>query len=354
MAAGVLEKDSFCASLGWLDKFMKRNKFSLRAPTTSCQKPPADYIPKTIDFILFIRKLRKDQAYPIEHIFACDETAVWLDPIGKRCVTQRGAKDVTVQTLGHEKLHITVMLCASSSGIKCKPFVLLSRKRPVPSVVQKFSGKFILNWAGKVWMDNTSTEDFIRRGLGPLVFGKRLLVWDAFRCHLTKETKAVLKDLRIDQAVVPGGCTKYVQAPDVCWNQPFKAAIGKLHEDWMVSGVKEYTRGGNPRPPPMDVYLQWVVDAWASISNDLIKDSFKACGITVNLDGSEDEMIHCFKPHGPIPEGFALLKEKETQQPEDTVQTPSIVPEDAHWEENEMEVVSIESPDSFIDSSDEN
>jgi hypothetical protein len=245
VAAGVLKKDSFRGSLGWLDKFLRRNKFSLRVPTTACQKPPADYIPKIVDFTLFIRKQRKENVYPEGHIFTCDETAVWLNPLGKHCVTQRGAKDVTVQTLGHEKLHITVMLCASLNGTKCKPYVLLPRKRPVQSITHKFSGKLILNWAGKVWMDKQSAEDFIRRALGPLSFGKRLLIWDAFRCHLSNETKAVLKELKVHQAIVPGGCTKYIQAPDVCWNKPFKAAIAKLHEDWMLSGVKEYTSGGN-------------------------------------------------------------------------------------------------------------
>ena len=54
---------------------------------------------------------------------------------------------------------------------------------------------------------------------------------------------AVLAKLKIDQAVVPGGCTKYVQAPDVCWNQPFKADISCQHEEWLFNGEKEYTRG---------------------------------------------------------------------------------------------------------------
>ena len=28
---------------------------------------------------------------------------------------------------------------------------------------------------------------------------------------------------KIDQAIIPGGCTKFIQAPDVVWNKPFKA-----------------------------------------------------------------------------------------------------------------------------------
>ena len=29
-----------------------------------------------------------------------------------------------------------------------------------------------------------------------------------------------LKSKKIDPVIVPGGCTKYIQAPDICWNKP--------------------------------------------------------------------------------------------------------------------------------------
>jgi hypothetical protein len=325
--------EEFSASLGWLEKFLRRNNLTLRATTTTCQRPPADYVEKIVNFILFLRKQRQEHLYADSNIFACDETAVWLDPIGKKCIEVRGAKDVTVQTLGHEKVHITVMLCARASGGKCKPFVLLPRKRPVPAIVQKFSGKLLLVWAGKVWMDNSLTQEFLRRVLGPLSFGKRLLVWDSFRCHISNETKAVLSELKIHQAIVPGGCTKYVQPPDVSWNQPFKAAITRFHEDWMQSGTKELTAGGNPRPPPMEIYLQWVSDAWDILSSDLIKESFKACGITNSIDGSEDSLVHCFKSHGPIPEGLEVLKAKSSLQ---DICEPAAIPEEEHDEQEEQ------------------
>ena len=225
------------------------------------------------------------------------------------------------------------MLCARASGGKCKPFVLLPRKRPVPAIVQRFYGKLLLVWAGKVWMDISLTEEFLRRAIGPLSFGKRLLVWDSFQCHLSNETKAVLTELKVHQAVVPGGYTKYVQPPDVSWNQPFKAAITRFHEDLMLSGTKEFTAGGNPRPPPVKTYLQWVSDAWDSLSPDLIKESFKACGITNSIDGSEGSFVRCFKAHGPIPEGLEVLKAKSSLQ---DICEPVAIPEEEHNEHEEQ------------------
>ena len=105
-----LEVDAFSASEGWLDKFMHHYKLSFRATTTTWQKASADYATKLVDFVLFICQIRKGSQYSLDRIYACDETAVWLDIVGKRRVTSTGVRQVAVQSTGHKKLHITVML----------------------------------------------------------------------------------------------------------------------------------------------------------------------------------------------------------------------------------------------------
>ena len=108
-----------------------------------------------------------------------------------------------------------------------------------------------------------------------------------------------------------GGCTKFIQAPDVYWNAPFKAKVRQFYENWMLHGENSYTKPGNMRAPSMEVYLKWIVDAWYQLPKDLIIKSFKGCGLTNALDGSEDCQIHCFKPDsdGPIQTGLQLLRQ---------------------------------------------
>jgi len=77
----------------------------------------------------------------------------------------------------------------------------------------------------------------------------------------------------------------------------------------MTHDDKPTTKGGNPAAPPMEVYLQWIVDAWNKLPKDLIIKSFKNCGLTIELDGSEDDQIHCFKSDGQIPNGQELLRQ---------------------------------------------
>ena len=103
------------------------------------------------------------------------------------------------------------------------------------------------------------------------------------------------KKLKVDQAVIPGGCTGFIQAPDFCWNKPFKDSYTKSYDDWFENEKEEFTAASNDKAAPLEVLVGWIVKAWDSISNDIIVNSFKVCGLTNNLDRSEDEQIIIFK-----------------------------------------------------------
>ena len=64
----------------------------------------------------------------------------------------------------------------------------------------------------------------------------------------------------------------------------------------------------------MTIYLEWIVKAWDSIPKEAISKSFKTCGVTNAVDGSEDNEIHCFKPDGPVPTGRDLLKQARAEK----------------------------------------
>lgn len=54
---------------------------------------------------------------------------------------------------------------------------------------------------------------------------------------------------------------------------------------------KTYTKAGNMRAPSKLQVVNWVIQAWNSLSEQMIQDSFKTCAVTNSLDGSEDHMI---------------------------------------------------------------
>uniref|UniRef100_A0A915DNF7 Uncharacterized protein n=1 Tax=Ditylenchus dipsaci TaxID=166011 RepID=A0A915DNF7_9BILA len=90
------------------------------------------------------------------------------------------------------------------------------------------------------------------------------------------------------------------KAPDVIWNGPFKAELQELYNIWIMNEDRmEWTKNGNRRPASMDVYLEWICISWES----------QNCRVTVFLDRSEDNLIHCFKEHGQVPQRRSMLQD---------------------------------------------
>ena len=73
---------------------------------------------------------------------------------------------------------------------------------------------------------------------------------------------------------MPGGSRKYIQAPDVSWNKPFKAACTVTKNDeWLGTvGIHEGMAAGNLTAPPRRAILQWILDSWAALPTEVIKD----------------------------------------------------------------------------------
>jgi hypothetical protein len=48
-----------------------------------------------------------------------------------------------------------------------------------------------------------------------------------------------------------------------------------MYDDWMLHEERELTRGGHPKPPQIGTYLEWEVEAWSGIGEEIISKSFK-------------------------------------------------------------------------------
>ena len=125
-------------------------------------------------------------------------------------------------------------------------------------------------------MDEPGVKEWIRQCL-PRTHNheQSLLVWDSFRAHLTDDVKAALKQRKIDVAVVPVGLTPVLQPLDKCLNKPF-----------------EYTPSGKKKAPTRNLVLRWVNEAWREIPPEMVMKSFKTCGISNALDGTEDDELY--------------------------------------------------------------
>ena len=119
-----------------------------------------------------------------------------------------------------------------------------------------------------------------------------LLVWDSFRAHLTDAVKSDLQRRNIDVAVIPGGLTPILQPLNKCLNKPFKDHVQKKYLAWMITGPFEFTPAGKKKAPTRNLVLQWIKEAWQEIPQEMVKKSFKSCGISNAMDGTEDDAIY--------------------------------------------------------------
>ena len=112
-------------------------------------------------------------------------------------------------------------------------------------------------------MNDELTQQFCREVVRKFTFGAcRLLACDAFRCHLTPEIRAILSSSHVDTIIVPGGCTKFIQAADVSWNKPMKEHLGEMYDKWLVENEHELTAQGNMQAPSRRQMVTWVLEAW--------------------------------------------------------------------------------------------
>jgi TATA-binding protein-associated factor Taf7 len=62
----------------------------------------------------------------------------------------------------------------------------------------------------------------------------------------------------------------------------------------MNDAVKDYTPSGKIRRPTYSLVANWIKESWESIDTNMIRRSFKCCGVSNSLDGSEDNLIFDF------------------------------------------------------------
>lgn len=122
--------------------------------------------------------MRLQNKYTDTHIFAADETAVYLDFSNSLTLNEKGAREVgktntlffyfshpmmkrclilfqvPVKTTGHEKMHVTVLLTARADGYKCRPYVLLPRTRPDKEIAARFKNSLQLSWCNRTFFND--------------------------------------------------------------------------------------------------------------------------------------------------------------------------------------------------------
>ena len=205
---------------------------------------------------------------------------------------------------------MSVCLAARGDGTKLKPFIVFAgAKRESTALHEEYKRQCSVASSTNGWMNEELTLRWVNEIVGAFSFNKRLLAWDSYEAHMTESVSRRLKEISMESVIVPGGCTKYIKAPDVVWIKPFQQTIAEFYDEWLSNGIHEFTESGNMKPVKRRMVLYWILAAWKSLTKEMIESSFKDCALTIDDNGDEDNQTSCFKLSA---EGYKVLKEQMT------------------------------------------
>lgn len=107
------------------------------------------------------------------------------------------------------------------------------------------------------------------------------------KAHLKDTVKSACIKSSATLAVIPGGLTKKIQPLDLTVNKCFKEEIRRNWENWMTSGLHDYTKSGHMKRASYSEVSKWVDNAWKSIKKKTIISGFRKAEILQETDISD-------------------------------------------------------------------
>jgi hypothetical protein len=274
----------FKVSYGWVRRFMARHDLTIRHRTTIAHTLLEAFEEKLASFQKCVQKLRMQHEYLLGQIGNANQTPVFFDM--PESTTVNSASEQTTEA---EKESFTVMLAITADGQKLPPYVVFKRKMMEK---EKFPQGIIVRVQECGWM----TEDLVDwiksvwfQRPGALLCQQSMLVLDSFHGQTTENVKAQLQQQKCDLVTIPEGMTGILQPLDVI-NRPFKGHIQHSYSEW-AQETQKTTPTGCLKRATLTEMCQWILEAWQSISQDMIVKSFKVTGISNKMDGSEDNFL---------------------------------------------------------------
>ena len=183
----------------------------------------------------------------------------------------------------------------------------------------------------KAWCDESIMKQWVCDEWGnvftnPLSTGSsgKILVADVHTAQQTDAVKRLLVNKKTVLVNVPPGCTSCVQPLDVSVNKPFKNRVREQFEKHLDENLDRYVERKLTASERRVLTTKWVGNAWEKLSEnkDMIIRSFVKCGITNNLDGSEDDQVNIrgledYKMPLPEEEYHLQMSSEEEEDDED-------------------------------------
>jgi hypothetical protein len=237
------------------------------------------------DFISYIRQQIKRHGIPLDNVVNGDETNCdWAMP-PKKTLEKKGSRSVEAEG-ATSSARSTVLLCVTASGYKLDPFLIFtgSKKGPIRTkelqALVGFPKGIHYTTQAKAWMDEVTMLEWVKFVWKPFTQsrpGLFLLILDEARAHMTSDVVKAISQCKTFLEIIPGGYTSKLQVLDVGINRPFKHYYEDQSEQFVRKWTYDHPPGEKAKPTRQDV-AHWVWNAWDSIKEDGIVNTWRHCG----------------------------------------------------------------------------
>jgi hypothetical protein len=254
-------------------------------------------------------------AYPDAVWINFDETPLWFSQRSRRTNVRRtrlvGRQPIRATgKASFSRKRITVGLAISTSpdfAREIPVFAVFRGEHDRRPQSEQWEGVQIpegleVHWQSSAWMNEELTGEWVGLLIQARnrVYGEDfviVLVWDAFRAHLTEAVRILCFDNNIRVAVVPRGLTSLLQGLDTHINKGFKAQCRAWWRRWALAAVDplaaELTNQSMVHMirDAADVALNQAMPRGPLEGTLTACASFLQNGLTNAVDGSEDNLI---------------------------------------------------------------
>jgi len=132
-------------------------------------------------------------------------------------------------------------------------------------------------WHEAVWMKRKS-----------VIFSRKsLLMLDSAPDHKTDDVKNKFHPSGTLMAMIPIGLPKKLQVLDISVNKSFKSRLRIKWENWLITGIKNYTKSGNLKRASCEEITKWISEPWDEVPVSTITIGFKKT--TIKFYDDEEE-----------------------------------------------------------------
>jgi len=331
----------------WVKNFLKRHNLSLRKATHRTIRNNMTVIKSKIEIYLKnIKTLRGKWKYDDSMIINFDETPIFFD-FEVKTVEKKGKKFVRALQIAKDK-RLTCGITIAASGDVLPSLLIYNQPGVLKCENNDYDHDMRFFHTKSGWVNEEVFIYWLEEIILPYVKKRRaLLVFDTYSAHVSKAFQdQILKYDNLDIALIPGGLTYLLQPLDVSFNHSFKTLI---HNEWkkylnsqkeeIIKAHESLKEKKNEEVPgnqteikkedlknskmrkllkkgffnqarrkikdgsctlkliQVDTVVDWVNSAIEKMrrKRKLIIKSFKICGLSNNLDGSEDRLIHNYE-----------------------------------------------------------